>query len=516
MMKRTKWWLAIFFLCLLPLVGCGQDNQVRTETIIFPTAGEYASVIFNVPETWIDDMSHTTDDPMAGPSGYLVFGPEEEWYAGTRPVYLTGEMQNLLMGYFSGRPSEYKLDQVDWPAFFEEYLLEIHPEAKDLLVEEMEAPETGLWEVGYTATFSWEGESYRYGFGIGPQIYCLWGHKEVLPPELMQKILFSLRLSEDPENVMGKYAMQEFSGDWDKETKALLETMLKDHIAMDLPIQRTIIGYKIHSMEPKVPAHDIPQSLNHIIPYPDQIPWDMIYPSVRVYQVDYELIPYRPEQYMDFAGGDFQLTEEGNKRYTKRYAVFAENNFVDHEDLSKLYFLGFISPSDLAEIGMDASVLKLADRWFENTIVAYAEVIHGTPYVGDAMKVGSLIMSLPFHETINTEEGTFAEKALAIQTEQEPYGIVVNYWLEAPLHDQTGLSSRVWNRDADPFPGADLNPYIKRQVYRNMGYIFSGVQNVTYVTIHVWTQRGDEEETFVRTTLRGQRNDFPEVVYDIP
>ena len=49
-----------------------------------------------------------------------------------------------------------------------------------------------------------------------------------------------------------------------------------------------------------------------------------------------------------------------------------------------------------------------------------------------------------------------------------------------------------------------------------MGYIFSGVQNVTYVTIHVWTQPGDEDETFVRTTLRGQRDDFPEVVYDIP
>ena len=125
-------------------------------------------------------------------------------------------------------------------------------------------------------------------------------------------------------------------------------------------------------------------------------------------------------------------------------------------------------------------------------------------------------MSLPFHETINTEEGAFAEKALAIQTEQEPYGIVVNYWLEAPLHDQTKLSSRLWNRDADPFPEADLNPYIKRQVHRNIGYIFSGVQNVTYVTIHVWTQQGEAEDVFVRTTLRGQRDDFPEVIYDIP
>lgn len=215
------------------------------------------------------------------------------------------------------------------------------------------------------------------------------------------------------------------------------------------------------------------------------------------------------------AGGGFEITDAGNKRYPERYAVFLENVYVEHEDLMRLYFIGFIHPSNLGEYGLDASVLLMANQWYTESILPYCEVLNGTEYVGDAMKVGSLIMSLPFKEKINIEQGAFAEKALAIQTEKKPYGIVVNYWFDGPLYDNTRESSRDFDEEKIYFPEVNLNTYVKKQVYENMGYIFNGVKNVSRVNINVWCLRDEATNNYTKFTFSGQREDFLEVDYAI-
>ena len=51
------------------------------------------------------------------------------------------------------------------------------------------------------------------------------------------------------------------------------------------------------------------------------------------------------------------------------------------------------------------------------------------------MAVGKLIASLPLHEYIDMSSGTFSDKALVLQTAEEPYGLTVNYDFtkESPL-----------------------------------------------------------------------------------
>lgn len=124
-------------------------------------------------------------------------------------------------------------------------------------------------------------------------------------------------------------------------------------------------------------------------------------------------------------------------------------------------------------------------------------------------------MSLPLKEKINTEEGAFAEKALAIQTEKEPYGIVVNYWFDVPIYDNTKLTSRNFDETKIYFPEVNVNTYIKKQVYENMGYIFNGVKNVSRVTVNVWCLRDENTDNYTKFTFKGQRDDFPEVDYGI-
>lgn len=514
---KNRIWVVLLLATLLVVfnVGCAKDKQIKSESIIYPSGGAYGDIIFNVPETWIDEMKTEYNIPENYSQGELVFENENGAYAGTKQVPLTSPVKETLKEAYGKVVNPEALNKVDWIEYFREFLKAIHPNAKEVSVGEIETPQGVLWAKGYQGTLSIEGKNYRYIFGVGSDIYCLWSNNGSADGKQLLKMLVSLREGDDPEDIKGKYAIKEFSGEWSVEAKKLLENILKDYISLDLPLERTIIGYKINDMTDVGLANDIPGILDDGVPYPDQSPWKLIYPSLRVYKVDYELIPYKPDKYMDIAGGGFEITEAGNKRYPERYAVYGENVYADHEDLSRLYFIGFIHPSNLAEYGLDASVLLMANQWYKERILPYCEVINGTDYVGDAMKVGSLIMSLPLKEKINVEEGAFAEKALAIQTEKEPYGIVVNYWFDVPLYDNTELTSRDFDKTKIFYPEVPVNTYIKRQIHENMGYIFNGVKNVSRVTVNVWCLRDESTAAYTKFTFKGQREDFLEVEYAI-
>lgn len=515
-MKKRVWivlFLAVFLVAFS--MGCAEEKQIKSESIIYPSGGVYGDVIFNVPETWIEGMKIEYNIPENYSQGEIIFENETGVFAGTKQVPLTKTIKEVLREAFGERVKPETLNKVNWEEYFQEFLEATHPKGKGIVVSEIQAPNGLLWLKGYDAKLTVEGKNHHYVFGVGADVYCFWSKNGSVDEGQLLKMMTSIRKADDPEDIKGKYATKEFTGEWNDEPKELLETMLKDYISLDLPLERTIIGYKINNMEDVGVTNDIPGILDDRVPYPDQSPWKLIYPSLRVYKVDYELIPYKPDKYMDIAGGGFEMTEEGNKRYPDRYAVFAENVYAEHEDLSRLYFIGFIHPSNLAEYGLDASVLLMTNQWYKESILPYCEVINGTDYVGDAMKVGSLIMSLPLKEKINTEEGAFAEKALAIQTEKEPYGIVVNYWFDVPIYDNTKLTSRNFDETKIYFPEVNVNTYIKKQVYENMGYIFNGVKNVSRVTVNVWCLRDENTDNYTKFTFKGQRDDFIEVDYGI-
>lgn len=520
-MKKRVWIVLLVAAFLIVFsVGCAKEKQIKSESIIYPSGGAYGDVIFNVPETWIDEMDIEYNIPENFSQGELVFVNETGVFAGTKQVELTKTVKEALKEAFGETSNPGVLNKIDWEEYFIDFLTTKYPKAKDIDVSEIifndiEVPEKLLWVKGFRGQLNLEGKNYHYMFGVASDIYCLWSKNGSVDEKQLMKMLVSLRKADDPEDIKGKYAIKEFSGEWSNQPKELLEIMLKDYISMDLPIERTIIGYKINDMADVLVANDIPGILDDRVPYPDQSPWKLIYPSLRVYKVDYELIPYKPDKYMDTAGGGFEMTEAGNKRYPARYAVFAENVYAEHEDLSRLYFLGFIHPSNLAEYGLDASALSMANQWYKERILPYCESINATDYVGDAMKVGSLIMSLPLKERINTEEGAFAEKALAIQTEKEPYGIVVNYWFDVPIYDNTKSTSRDFDESKIFFPEVDINTYLKKQIHENMGYIFRGVKNVSRVTVKVWCLRDEGTTTYTKFTFQGQRNDFVEVENEI-
>lgn len=515
-MKKKIWPLIVLAVFLLVFsLGCEKETELKSESIIYPSGTAYGDLIFNVPESWIDGMKVEYNIPENYSQGELIFTNESGIFAGTKQVELTKEVKEVLKETFGDLLNKEALNKIDWEEYFFEFLETTHPKAKEIVVEEIEAPEGLLWVKGYHGKLTIDGKNYQYMFALGPDIYCFWSKNGNVDEKQLMKMMKSLRESDNPEDLWGKYEIKEFSGEWVNQPKELLETMLKDYISMDLPLERTIIGYKINDMLDVGVANDIPNILDDSVPYPDQSPWRSIYPSLKVYKVDYELIPYKPDRYMDTAGGGFEMTDGGNKRYPERYAVFAENVYAEHDNLSRLYFVGFIHPSKLAEYGLDASVLVMANQWYKERILPYCEELNSTDYVGDAMKVGSLIMSLPLKERINIEEGAFAEKALAIQTEKEPYGIVVNYWFESPIYDNTALASRDFDKSKILFPQVDINTYIKKQIHENMGYIFNGVKNVSRVTVNVWCIRGEDSSSYTKFTIRGLRDDFVEVSDEI-
>ena len=494
MNSKIKLLLVIFILLAVFLVGCGKETPKSTEAIIFPMGGVFGGLIFNVPEIWIEDMEYVTAGGEVNSKDYLIFEKNQTVYAGADVLKVSDEIQSLLYQGFSGRSSPNVINRVDWESYLHNYIVDEMEGAKDISIKSIDDKSGDVWDQAYIASYSFEGDNYRCAYGIGLYVFHIWSKEDLMSEEQLIKSLTSIRTYRDPDEIFFNYGRKEMTGDWEKDSKDILVAMLKEYMALDLPIQRAIAGYKINAMEEMYPANDLPTILDNRVTYQDQSPWHEIYPEVKLYKIDYQLIPYRPDKYIDFAGGGFEITEEGYKHYPERYGIFVVNDFVEHDDLERIYFLGFISPANLAEYGLDASVLLAVNNWYENNIISYAQVLNGTQYVGDVMKVGSLIKSLPMKEAIDFEEGTFGDKAILVHTGGEPYGISINYWIEKDLYLER------------------LNSYLERQVYKNMEYIFSGIKNIDYIIINLHILKDSDYHT---VSFRGQRADFPETVYMI-
>lgn len=259
------------------------------------------------------------------------------------------------------------------------------------------------------------------------------------------------------------------------DAKGLLEDYLDNYVNIVMPPSRQIKGYKINKFEQIKPVMDISSIVDFGMVENETAPWNIIYPTAKVFKVDYELIPENPEKYRDTAGYGVEISANGNKHYTESYAVFY--GYSEDGKTYKAAFLGFVHTDFLAETGVDYSVLKLINNKYEREILPKVLRNANVEYVGDASAVGKLARLLPLHEYGNGME---------LQTKTEPYGITVNYKIgrSGSYDSEKGGLLSAWPEADGDLSGIyshsspkELNSYIKIQLEKNAHYLTTGIEN---------------------------------------
>lgn len=259
------------------------------------------------------------------------------------------------------------------------------------------------------------------------------------------------------------------------DAKALMKDYLDNYVNTLMPLDRDIKGYKINNFEQITPVMDVPGIIDMGMVENETAPWNIIYPTAKVFKVDYELIPEDAKKYRDTAGGGFEITDSGNKHYTESYAVFY--GYSEDGKNYKAAFLGFLPTANLAEWGVDYSVLNAINNKYEREILPRVLQNANVKYVGDASAVGKLARLLPLHEYGNGME---------LQTKSEPYGITVNYKIgrSEPYDSEKGGLLSAWPETDGDLSGIyshsspkELNSYIKIQLEKNAKYLTLGIEN---------------------------------------
>ncbi len=259
------------------------------------------------------------------------------------------------------------------------------------------------------------------------------------------------------------------------DAKALMEDYLDNYVNIVMPPSRDIKGYKINSFEQISPVMDIPGKIDMGMVENETAPWNIIYPTAKVFKVDYELIPQDAKKYNDSADGAYEIAANGNKHYMESYAVFY--GYSEEGRTYKAVFLGFLPADFLTEGGVDYSVLKLINDKYEREILPKVLRNANVEYVGDASAVGKLVRLLPLHEYSNGME---------LQTKEEPYGITVNYKIgrSEPYDSKKGGLLSAWPKVDGDLTGIyshsspnEFNSYIKIQLEKNAKYLTLGIEN---------------------------------------
>ena len=303
-----------------------------------------------------------------------------------------------------------------------------------------------------------------------------------------------------PEFQQGNYELTD--SQYEKYASALLEQAFEIFENEDVPVEWKIKEHHINSIaEIKQQAGSSPKKPNVFLgAFYDDVKWDVIYPKAKAYEIDYEITPYMEEY---FAG----------KTKEKRIALFAVNDYITNAEeadgeaqIGELYFLGFADSEDIDLFGTDSVLLDMLDRWYTGINPGFP-AHYTTEYIGNAMAVGKLIASLPLHEYIDMSSGTFSDKALVLQTAEEPYGLTVNYDFtkESPLDMTDEIAMTPIDTRSRQILSSGLNAYVVRQVYTNMNRLFDGIGNLGILTVNLqYTEDGE-----IRTeTLSFTRDDF--------
>lgn len=354
-------------------------------------------------------------------------------------------------------------------------------------IERLKSNSSYIWDA-YKVNYLRNSKVVRTEIYIAADEYCktlsvLYKESDKITQEELIKAAMTLQEIKDPtiykptaEAGMftnAKTGVGVMGGDYD--ARILMEDYLDNYVNIVMPPSRDIKGYKINNFKEIGPVGDMPGIIDEGMVLGENAPWNIIYPTAKVYKVDYELIPEVPSQYGDVAGGSFEITKKGNKHYDESYAVFY--SYSEDGETYKAVFLGFLIDGNLAEWGVDYSVLNRINYWYEHEILPKVLRNANVQYVGDASAVGKLVRLLPLHEYGNGME---------LQTKAEPYGITVNYKIgrTEPYNSEKGGLLSAWPQVDGDLTGIysqssprELNSYIKKQLEKNASYLTSGIEN---------------------------------------
>ena len=275
-----------------------------------------------------------------------------------------------------------------------------------------------------------------------------------------------------------------------------LDLALGKLVNADMPVEKKISGYTLSIGEEIEVIHGVTEKPDIFLgAYYDEVRWDLIFPSAIAVSVDYELHPYMPEFY----------TEE--TKFEDQIAIFVSNNYLKDknnprtdEPYGDFYFLGFADEEKIEMFGQDSAILNMLESWYFE-INPMSDGNYYTDYIGDAVNVGKLVMSLPLSEYIDTSDGTFTDKAIIIKTDKEPYGLTINYWFDediAGVSDDIALTPIDETNQEILSYAYDVNAYLMRRVFMNINTLFEGIGNVDNITVNLHVLKDGQYVTYTK------------------
>ncbi|WP_312653375.1 M56 family metallopeptidase [Aminipila sp.] len=495
--KTPKLWVSMVGLLLVVLLGIfcltnAVDLSKKTQIIgVNGPNNEGDNYMMEVPLSWGKEYEETVPEEPPYCEKILFKDKKENEVAGLnyRKVDLSEsewipEDSNALT--MRGRVDyESKVKQLIKQSSSFSELADNHE--KNVKIERIKSNSTDIWaayKVNYLSNLkSVRTEIYLIADDYAQIIPVLYKVSNRITDEELIKVAMTLQKIKEPSSYtpVAEAGMQTdtkagtavMGGEYD--AKALMEDYFDNYVNIVMPPSRDIKGYKINSFEQISPVMDIPGIIDMGMVENETAPWNIIYPTAKVFKVDYELIPQDVKKYDDSADGGYEITANGNKHYIQSYAVFY--GYSEEGKTYKAVFLGFLPTDFLTEGGVDYSVLKLINDKYEREILPKVLRNANVEYVGDASAVGKLVRLLPLHEYSNGME---------LQTKVEPYGITANYKIgrSEPYDSEKGGLLSAWPKVDGDLTGIyshsspnELNSYIKIQLEKNAKYLTLGIEN---------------------------------------
>ncbi len=279
-------------------------------------------------------------------------------------------------------------------------------------------------------------------------VYTIWANSSAVTEKKLVQIARTLQKEASPQEYQPETAFQD---DWANTAEYLLKDYFKNYVDMKRSMSSDISGYRIDYLEP----------------YEDQkASWNVVYPNVAVFRVDYTLDIAYPDQY-SFAGDGFQIGEANKtKLYHDQLAVFQK------DDIGTTKFLGFVWPQAIEEMGEAMAVLHTIS-YTDQKQSPEALLERKTPYIGNHSADGGILRALPL---------AGYSKGLELYTKEEPYGLTVYF-------DLTEMGDKVFKPRPDKAmidsSGWDLNPYLEAQLYKNSAILLALIDNCSTVEFEV-------------------------------
>lgn len=423
--KKPKVWVSALVAVAAVAVAAALllNGAPTTKTITYPIAGVESHVIFDVPADWVEAKPPENDGnwtfaggragtatiPMSAEVHSAISTAQSARYGMLKDTAQLAEKTNIvndITGNLPGTVEEVKvIDGYDWSGAVGKY---------------------------FTATTANDGKRYNWAIGVGWDIFTVWAEEGEASQEALLEIMKTARYLERPENGLltaagasDRYVLDAIEGDVDRSAKKLFEAYLAAYEDEGLPLDKVAKGCKLYSIEPVEVSKDSPLAV--------------IYPNACIYKADYELYPKYKNFYScdTYNGSDFEVTENGGQRYREKYLLFAENVYLDKNDVAdthQFYFVGFLGQEpkqEAEETSVDVSGYRWAEVWYDVEIQSNVLKYLENEYVGDVTKTSKIIQALPLFHLMDTSAGMYTKesypKGVTLLTEKEPYGLILNY-----------------------------------------------------------------------------------------